>query len=153
VWEDHLSKPNLAFAEAVNKVLADRNLHLRGAEYKTGLDHTTVNRMKNGLVPSRGKIIEWAEGLGESINHWLGLAGYDPIPENLVRDPAASYEATPTPSVDSLKQSGFTTRIVRSSGGDDIPIPVDANPPQEDIDRIADILRHGGDCVEEPRRA
>ena len=79
-----MPKPNPEFAEAVAEALRHHNLTLRGAEYKTGIDHTTVTKMVNGLPPSRGKVIEWAEGLGENINHWLELAGWEPIPPALV---------------------------------------------------------------------
>ncbi len=78
-----MPKPNPRFSEAISNTLAERGLTLRQAEYKTGIDHTTITRMANGIVPSRGKVIEWAEGLDENINTWLELAGYEPIPAEL----------------------------------------------------------------------
>jgi hypothetical protein len=59
----------------------------RHAEDVTGVERTCLMRLREGPKPSRGKIIEWAQGIGENINHWLGLAGYDPIPIELLEEP------------------------------------------------------------------
>ena len=57
----------------------------REAYDKTRVEQTTLIRMrKYGLRPSRGKVIEFAEGLGEPINRWLEVAEYPPIPPDLV---------------------------------------------------------------------
>jgi len=59
------------------------------AEQKTGMERTVLFRWRSkGEKPTagsgRGSVIDWAVGIGEDINHWLELAGYDPIPEELV---------------------------------------------------------------------
>ncbi len=59
-------------------------LTLRGAEYRTGIDHTTILNMRNGRVPGKGAVIDFAIGLGEDVNAWLELAGFEPIPGELV---------------------------------------------------------------------
>jgi len=53
----------------------------------------TLRRMHDSpYLPDYEKVIAWAEGLGEDINRWLELAGYDPIPEELVvREDRSEY--------------------------------------------------------------
>lgn len=56
------------------------------------IERTSLVRMRTTpYIPSRGMVIAWAEGIGESINWWLKKAGYDPIAENLVRETRARY--------------------------------------------------------------
>jgi hypothetical protein len=123
------------FGLEVRAILEQKGWSFRRATINTGIPHTTIGMMADGLVPGKDHIINWAVALKEPINKWLTLAGYDPIPENLVRESAPEY------------------RIVRSSTGDNVCIPTDADPPQEDIDRIAAILRHGGSAAEDLKRA
>lgn len=59
----------------------------RHAELLTGVNYSTIYAMASRKrVPTRGQVIEWAEGLKEPINEWLELAGYDPIPSALVQN-------------------------------------------------------------------
>jgi hypothetical protein len=52
----------------------------RHAEQVTGVNYSTIYAIvSRGRIPTRGQVIEWAEGLAEPINRWLGFAGYDPI--------------------------------------------------------------------------
>jgi hypothetical protein len=74
-----------AFKQAVDDAWRRHGFrNYREAEDITMVERTAIYRMRNGQIPSRGKIIQWAEGLGESINHWLELAGYEPIRAELV---------------------------------------------------------------------
>jgi len=57
----------------------------RHAEQITGVNYSTIyNVVSRGRIPTRGQVIELAEGLGEPINKWLELAGYDPVDGALV---------------------------------------------------------------------
>jgi hypothetical protein len=51
------------------------------------IDYGTVQNMRHGYVPKKGIIVDFAITLGEDINYWLTLAGYEPIPTALVQDP------------------------------------------------------------------
>lgn len=74
-------RTDASFGAAVRQLLGQRKLSLRAAAYKTGLDHTTIMDMGRGHVPQRRTVMDFARGLGEPVNKWLQLAGYDPIPE------------------------------------------------------------------------
>jgi transcriptional regulator with XRE-family HTH domain len=88
-----MAKASKQFGEAVSELLDSRGLSLRAAALKTGVDHTTISQMRTGMVPKKGIIIDWAVGLGEDINHWLTLAGYEPIPESLVTETKPDKES------------------------------------------------------------
>jgi len=72
------------FGEAVSRILKEKQWSYRRAKIATGIDHYTIGEMAAGAVPKRGVVIEWAQALKEPINPWLALAGYDPIPPELV---------------------------------------------------------------------
>jgi len=73
-----------AFGEQVRQVLANRGWsHLR-ANVASSIPSATIGRMALGIVPGSDHVIAWAKALKEPINKWLDLAGYDPIPENLI---------------------------------------------------------------------
>lgn len=72
------------FGEAVKELLDSRGLSTRGAKYKTGIDAGTILNMRNGEVPRKGVIIDFAQKMGEPINKWLELAGYDLISTELL---------------------------------------------------------------------
>ena len=56
----------------------------RHAEQQTGVNYSTIYTIvSRGRIPTRGQVIEWAEGLNEPVNKWLILAGYEPIPIEL----------------------------------------------------------------------
>ena len=42
--------------------------------------------MSDGMVPGADHVIQWAKALKEPINKWLELAGYEPIPEELISE-------------------------------------------------------------------
>lgn len=89
---DEMPRTSEEFAAAVRRVLEERHWSYRRATVATGIDHGTIGFMAIGIVPKRGVVIEWAQALKEPINDWLKLAGYDPIPENLVtRELAVKY--------------------------------------------------------------
>lgn len=82
-----MRKQSEEFGEAVRKLLGERGLSLRQAKYKTGIDHATIMDMSHGFVPRQDLVMQWAQGLGESVNKWLRLAGYQPIdPRSLMED-------------------------------------------------------------------
>lgn len=80
-----MPKVSEKFGAAVRELLDSRGLTLRAASLKTGVDHTTIKQMRDGLVPKKGIVIDFAQGMDENINHWLELAGYEPIPPRLIR--------------------------------------------------------------------
>ncbi len=67
------------FGEAVRRVLSEQGLTLRGASLRTGLNHVTVMNMTNGVVPRSETVLRFARGFGLHVNHWLELAGYEPL--------------------------------------------------------------------------
>jgi hypothetical protein len=69
------------FQQAVEEAWERHELGTYGhAEDVTKVERTTLLRMRTkGIIPSRGKVIEWAEGIEENINKWLILAGYVPL--------------------------------------------------------------------------
>src|SRR3954452_16931856 len=67
------------FGEAVCRVLDERGLSLRAQRALTGIDHDTASQMRQGVVPRMDKVIQFARALGQNVNEWLELAGYQPI--------------------------------------------------------------------------
>lgn len=55
---------------------------LKQAEIKTGIERTTLHRLRHGIAPSYGMVVRWAMAIGESVNRWLSLAGYEALPES-----------------------------------------------------------------------
>jgi len=80
------------FKEAVNAAWDIHRLGTyRHARQVTGLSTTVLFDMRSyGRIPSRGLVIQWAEHLGEEVNKWLRLAGYDPIPAKLIYETATT---------------------------------------------------------------
>ncbi len=76
-------KQSETLGTAVSKKLKERGWTLRQASIRTHVSHNTIGDMAQGIIPGRGMVIQWAEGLNESVNDWLVLAGYDPIPTEL----------------------------------------------------------------------
>ena len=74
------------FGRAVKRELEDRGWSYLRACVGTGIPGATIGRMAQGIVPGADHVIAWAKGLRQDINKWLTLAGYDPIPEELVCD-------------------------------------------------------------------
>lgn len=82
----------MTLAEAVKETLAERQLSLRAATIKTGIAHTTILKMQKGYIPRRSTICDWAVGLGDSINKWLVIAGYQPLPDNADKPPSGPVQ-------------------------------------------------------------
>lgn len=78
------NKVSLEFGAAIKDRLEKRQWSYRRAAINTGLRYGTIGNMASGLIPGEDHIIRWAEAIGENINYWLQLAGYRPIPEELV---------------------------------------------------------------------
>lgn len=118
----------MEFGEAVKQLMQARGLTNRGVTIKTSIDHGTVNNMRQGMVPKKGVILDFALGLGENVNEWLVLCGYDPIPEELVSD---------VTKADRVREA-VTEYLVNTSPGDIIAI-LTKNPDklsQSDRERI-----------------
>jgi len=79
-----MSRVNEEFGKAVQEKLQKRGWSHQRAWINTTIPGATIGRMALGLVPGEDHIIKWAKALGENINYWLQLAGYDPIPEELI---------------------------------------------------------------------
>ena len=75
-----------AFGEEVRKRLVAKGWSFRRATISTEIPHTTIGAMADGVIPGEDHIIKWAKALKEPINEWLTLAGYDPIPEELISE-------------------------------------------------------------------
>lgn len=94
----------------------------RDAEHKTGVNYSTVYTIvSRGRIPTRGQVIEWAEGLNEDINHWLDLAGHDPIQPDLI----TGYEQ----SADVVESVEIALRRTAP------------DLPKEDFERVMDVVR------------
>jgi len=86
-----MSRVNEEFGKAVQEKLRERGWSHQRAWIATTIPGATIGRMALGLVPGEDHIIKWATALGENVNSWLELAGYDPIPEELVRETKSFY--------------------------------------------------------------
>ena len=88
----NLPKVDEEFGKAVDDAMKARGLSNRGVMIKSRgkIDYGTVQNMRSGLVPKKGVVIDFAITIGEDINHWLTLAGYDPIPTELIGDIASA---------------------------------------------------------------
>jgi hypothetical protein len=73
------------FGRAVQRELDDKGWSHQRACVATSIPSATIGRMALGIVPGEDHIIRWAKGLRQPINQWLILAGYEPIPEELIR--------------------------------------------------------------------
>ena len=63
----------------IEKLLADRGLTYRGAEAKTGVNYNTVSRVAQGYSAEMESVVRLAQGLGQPVNEWLALFGYEPV--------------------------------------------------------------------------
>jgi lambda repressor-like predicted transcriptional regulator len=75
---------NTQFGEEVRKRLEQHGWSFRGATIATGIDYGTIGNMASGMVPRKGVIVDWAIALKEDVNWWLELAGYPPIPPEVL---------------------------------------------------------------------
>lgn len=85
------------FGEEVAEKLKQKGWSYRRAKIATGIDHYTIGEMASGVVPKKGAVIDWAQALHENVNKWLVLAGYDPIPEELIIEPGKRILLKPVP--------------------------------------------------------
>ena len=84
---------------------------LRQAERITGINYSTIHAMISRVhIPSRGQVIEWAEGLKEDINHWLRLAGYDPIEIELIDEDSPELRPAVEKIINVRNKSGSLDR-------------------------------------------
>ncbi len=72
------------FGHRMKEELERRGWSYQRACVASGVPTPTIGRMALGIVPGKDHIINWAVAIQEPINEWLVLAGYDPIPEELV---------------------------------------------------------------------
>jgi len=67
------------FGEAVRRVLQEHGLTLRAQRIRTGIDHTTMKSMCDGLPGRLEKIEQFARAFNLDVNEWRKLAGFDPV--------------------------------------------------------------------------
>lgn len=68
-----------AFGQAVTQVLSDHQLGKRQQTVRTGLDHVTIGKMMDGIIPSVETVERFARGFQLDVNEWRTLAGYEPV--------------------------------------------------------------------------
>ncbi len=52
-------------------------LSSRDARVMTGVSHSTIETMKDGIRPNVENIVKFARGMNEAPAHWLAICGYD----------------------------------------------------------------------------
>jgi len=77
------SKPE--FGEAVRRVLQEHGLTLRAQRIRTGIDHTTMKSMCDGIPGRLEKIEQFARAFSLDLNEWRRLAGYEPVEDATCR--------------------------------------------------------------------
>lgn len=100
------------FGQAVADKLKEKRWSYRQAALVTGIDYNTIYNMKTGITPTRGKVIQWAEGLREPINEWLKLAGYEEVSPSLVEGTVIEWNAREM--IDSLHSWDFMNDVVQA---------------------------------------
>jgi transcriptional regulator with XRE-family HTH domain len=68
-----------ALAEAVQKVLTDRNLSVNSASQRTKLDRNTLKRFTLGIPPVLEKLEQFARALQLDVNEWRVKCGYPTV--------------------------------------------------------------------------
>lgn len=68
-----------AFGQAVTQVLSDHQLGKRQQTVRTGLDHVTIGKMMDGIIPTVETVERFARGFQLDVNEWRVLAGYEPV--------------------------------------------------------------------------
>lgn len=73
-----MSRSDAAFGKAVRDA-CERNgfKSTRQFQQRTGFNYAVLSKMRNGIVPSVATVVRWAVAVGEPVNKWLRLAGYD----------------------------------------------------------------------------
>jgi hypothetical protein len=66
-------------AQAVQEVLARRNLSVNSASVRFNLDRGTLTKLVAGKRTSLDFIERWARVIGDDVNKWRGLAGYERV--------------------------------------------------------------------------
>lgn len=111
---NNLARISEEFGRIVRDRLKEKGWSFRRACIATGVDYGTIGNMADGIVPRKGHVIDWAIGLGEDINYWLALAGYDTIPPKLVsgaeevREATEEYRPLPDPVRQAIEAAGST---------------------------------------------
>ena len=74
-----------ALRQAVSEAWERHNLGTYSqAERRLDIERTSLLRLRKYGIGSKTILIEWAVGLREDINYWFEIAGYDPIPPELL---------------------------------------------------------------------
>ena len=63
----------------MTRVLGEHQLGKRQQTVRTGLDHVTIGKMMDGIIPSVETVEKFARGFKLDVNEWRGLAGYEPV--------------------------------------------------------------------------
>ena len=101
------------FGAEVRARLKGKGWSYRRATIATGIDHGTIGMMASGVVPKKGVVIDWATHFGEDVNKWLVLAGYDPIPEELVCDVTTADRVREDHALYLVQKKGWSEDEVR----------------------------------------
>jgi hypothetical protein len=88
------------FALMVRAIVGERSL--RAVNVRTGVGHTTILNMTNGLRPKATTIRLFAEGMGVDPNPLLEAAGYPPLP---------TRQVSPSISVNGESEGGEIERV------------------------------------------
>ena len=67
------------FGSAVARVLDEHRLGKRQQTVRTGIDHVTVGKMLDGIIPSLETVEKFARGFGLDVNEWRLLAGFPKV--------------------------------------------------------------------------
>lgn len=75
-----MRRENEEFGRAFRQAYEARGFKsVRQAAIRTGIDHTTIHRALNGVVPGMASLVKWAHGVGGSVNEWLELGGHPAV--------------------------------------------------------------------------
>lgn len=63
----------------MTQVLTEHQLGKRQQTVRTGLDHVTIGKMMDGIIPSVETVEKFARGFKLDVNDWRTRAGYEPV--------------------------------------------------------------------------
>lgn len=66
-------------AQAFEEALRKRHLTAHGAHDRFGISRESLRKMERGQQPALPQLERWARAIGEDVNHWRQLAGYEPV--------------------------------------------------------------------------
>lgn len=60
-------------------MLREHNLTVNAAARRFGTSREALTKMSDGVSPALEFVERWARAIGEDVNHWRELAGYEPV--------------------------------------------------------------------------